>query len=258
MTNQVPALITVKGHAVALSTDVAAYFGKRHNHVIRDIENLLSQLGEEHLLNFEEMLIDVVIGNGAVRKSRAFYMNRDGFTLLAMGFTGSKALQFKLAYIDAFNKMEAELSSRHAKPEFQIPQTFSEALRLAADLEEQRAIEEQKRLAAESALAVAEPKAVALERISVSSGSLCITDAAKVLQVKPKELFQHLSAQKWIYKRGGVGTWIAFQDKIQGGFLEQKVTSVSRNGTSDKVVEQCRVTTKGLSTLAQTFKIKLP
>lgn len=243
-TTLLPVVSIVNGNAVALSTDVAAYFGKRHDDVLKSIRILLSELGEEHARNFAAMSLDVGIGNGATRKRPAYRMTRDGFTLLAMGFTGSKALQFKLAYIDAFNKMEAELSSRRVKPEFQIPQTFSEALRLAADLEEQRAIEEQKRITAESALAVAEPKAVALERISVSSGSLCITDAAKVLQVKPKELFQHLSAQKWIYKRGGVGTWIAFQDKIQGGFLEQKVTSVSRNGTSDKVVEQCRVTPK--------------
>lgn len=187
MTTNLPVVSIVKGHAVALSTDVADYFGKRHNNVMRDIDDLCSKLDAERLLNFEQTIVQRPNPKGGASiKSRAFYMTRDGFTLLAMGFTGSKALQFKLAYIDAFNKMEAELSSRLAKPEFQIPQTFSEALRLAADLKEQRAIEEQKRIAAESALAVAEPKAVALERISVSSGSLCITDAAKVLQVKPK------------------------------------------------------------------------
>jgi len=48
-------------------------------------------------------------GNGATRESPAYNLTRDGFTLLAMGFTGKKALAFKLAYIDAFNRMEAGL-----------------------------------------------------------------------------------------------------------------------------------------------------
>lgn len=46
------------------------------------------------------------------RERRVIYMNRDGFTILAMGFTGKKALQFKLKYIEAFNKMEACIKSK--------------------------------------------------------------------------------------------------------------------------------------------------
>lgn len=55
------------------------------------------------------MMIDVEIGNGAVRKSKAYRLTRDGFTFLAMGFTGERAQAFKWAYIDAFNRMEAQL-----------------------------------------------------------------------------------------------------------------------------------------------------
>ena len=66
-------------------------------------------------------------------------MTRDGFTLLAMGFTGTKALQWKIKYIAAFNDMEAKL----ANP-FNIPKTLPEALRLAAELEEKRLILEAK------------------------------------------------------------------------------------------------------------------
>lgn len=103
-----PCLSVVDGIVTTLSTHVAAYFGKRHDDVLRAIRALIAQLSPEHGRNFAEMLIDVAIGGGATRQSPAYRLTRDGFTLLAMGFTGKKALAFKLAYIDAFNRMEAQ------------------------------------------------------------------------------------------------------------------------------------------------------
>ncbi|MFS8170911.1 Rha family transcriptional regulator, partial [Lactiplantibacillus plantarum] len=76
--------------------------------------------------NFAQMFSETNLPDSYGRNRRGYYMNRDGFTLLAMGFTGSKALQFKLQYIDAFNEMEQQVK-------FQVPSTLPEALRLAAD-----------------------------------------------------------------------------------------------------------------------------
>ncbi|MCZ8180245.1 MAG: Rha family transcriptional regulator [Rhizobium sp.] len=76
---------------MATSKDVAAYFEKRHDVVARAIENLIaSEPSIAH--NFASIEVEVKIGFGT-RKDRAFEMTRDGFTLLAMGFTGKKALQ---------------------------------------------------------------------------------------------------------------------------------------------------------------------
>ncbi|MPM83829.1 hypothetical protein SDC9_130898 [bioreactor metagenome] len=69
----------------------------------------MPSLPDEHLRNFAQVSVEVEAGNGAKGCYPAYRMTRDGFTLLAMGFTGKKALQFKLAYIDAFNRMEAKL-----------------------------------------------------------------------------------------------------------------------------------------------------
>lgn len=105
-----PVVTLSQNRAVTTSKDVADCFGKRHDNVMRDIENLLSELPSDHLLSFEETLIERENpSGGAPIKSPAYEITRDGFTLLAMGFTGKKALQFKLAYIDAFNQMEAKL-----------------------------------------------------------------------------------------------------------------------------------------------------
>ena len=99
----------IDGRAVTTSKQVADVFGKRHDHVLRDIETIRSQLPPERLPNFGEASIEVRQPNGGVATYPAYHLTRDGFTLLAMGFTGKRALQFKLAYIDAFNQMEAQL-----------------------------------------------------------------------------------------------------------------------------------------------------
>lgn len=105
-----PAITIVDGQPTILSTDLARHFGKRHDDVLRAIDNLCAQLDTDHLRNFaetEECRSSPL--NGAPISARAYRLTRDGFTLLAMGFTGKKALAFKLAYIDAFNRMETEL-----------------------------------------------------------------------------------------------------------------------------------------------------
>lgn len=104
-----PTLTVVDGIPTCLSTEVARHFGKQHRNVLRAIENLQGQLDKTYALNFERIQIDVDLGLGRTRKDSAYRLSKDGFTLLAMGFTGKKALRFKLAYIDAFNRMEAKL-----------------------------------------------------------------------------------------------------------------------------------------------------
>ncbi|WP_408022101.1 phage antirepressor KilAC domain-containing protein [Spartinivicinus ruber] len=98
---------------------------------------------------------------------------------------------------------------------------------------------------------VMKPQAEAYHRIAESDGALCITNAAKDLQVRPKDLFNWLSENKWIYRRTGNANWIAYQDKIQRGLLEHKVTEVYRSDGTEKIVEQVRVTPKGLTFLAK-------
>ena len=109
-----PVLSIVKNQVTALSTDVAQFFGKLHKHVIRDIENLLSNLPAERQSNFGQTFVTRANPKNPQVKiqSKAYRMTRDGFTLLVMGWTGEKALQFKLAWLDAFNKMEEELRAK--------------------------------------------------------------------------------------------------------------------------------------------------
>lgn len=112
--------------------------------------------------------------------------------------------------------------------------------------EKQRVIESQ-----EQKIIEFQPKAEALDRIATADGSLCITNTAKDLQMRPKDLFAWLSANHWIYKRTGSVSWTAYQDKIQQGLLEHKTTEVSRSDGSSKITEQVRVMPKGLVKIAK-------
>lgn len=96
--------------AVTTSLQIAKTFQKNHRDVLRVIDTL-----KKDVRNFAQMFSESSIPDSYGRPRRIYYLNRDGFSLLAMGFTGTKALQFKLAYIDAFNEMEDNLR-QHPRP----------------------------------------------------------------------------------------------------------------------------------------------
>ena len=89
---------------VVTSLDVAETFEKRHDHVLRDVEKL-----KKDIPNFGEMFFETTMPDSYGRSQKAFLMNRNGFTLLVMGYTGEKAMKFKIAYIKQFNAMEQAL-----------------------------------------------------------------------------------------------------------------------------------------------------
>lgn len=101
-----PEVSNNNGKIITTSVAVAEYFHKRHDHVLDKIRSVMSECTPEyHLPNFRE----VAGGDGAIRKMPMFELTRDAFVLIVMGFTGKKALQWKIDYINAFNQMEAEL-----------------------------------------------------------------------------------------------------------------------------------------------------
>lgn len=100
-------MYTPNGTVYASSRDVAAFFGKQHKHVLDSIKALLAEAPSTEP-NFR--LSEYRDSTG--RTLPAYEMTRDGFTLLAMGFTGKTALAFKVRYIEEFNRMEQELRAR--------------------------------------------------------------------------------------------------------------------------------------------------
>lgn len=99
-------LSTQNGEPVASSRQIAENFEKRHDHVMRDIDTF-----KKDVPNFGEMFFEAEAPDSYGRPQRTYLMNRDGFSLLVMGFTGKAALEWKLKYIAAFNEMEKKLST---------------------------------------------------------------------------------------------------------------------------------------------------
>lgn len=114
--------------AVTSSLNVAENFDKQHKHVLEAIDELVGVVENSADLFYE----DTYIHPQNKQEYRVIYMNRDGFTILAMGFTGKKALQFKLKYIEAFNQMEKhikqQLDTSNLSPELQFMNSVVKSL----------------------------------------------------------------------------------------------------------------------------------
>lgn len=114
-------LSTQNGEPVVSSREIARHFDKAHKHVLRDIEALLGGQpnfglsSEPSLKDLKEMFHRTEYTTVQNKKLPMYLMNRDGFTLLAMGFTGKKATEWKIKYIQAFNAMEKQLSEQQSE-----------------------------------------------------------------------------------------------------------------------------------------------
>lgn len=102
----------IEGRPVTSSRIVAEYFSKKHSDAVRAIDSIIAKKPE--LLasrNFAQWSEEVEIGSGAKRTVTGYWMDQKGFCILAMGFTGAKALEFKCAFYDEFERMKNELEA---------------------------------------------------------------------------------------------------------------------------------------------------
>lgn len=204
-----------------------------NRHFVTRIEDELDDLGVAE--NFY-----VTTSQGAKRKVKGYILSMEQMTLV--GMRESKAVRRSvLEKLKLLEKPSIDPMMALNDPAFLRDALISYTEKVM-HLENQ--VEEMK------------PDVDALTRIAKAEGSLCVTDAAKQLQVKPKSLFDLMSHSKWIYRRLGT-TWIAYQDKIQQGLLEHKVTVVKSSTGEDKQVSQVRVTAKGLSKLAKLLNVEV-
>jgi len=237
-------IVTVKsGEVFADSRNVAAFFGKEHRRLLQTIRELhCSDKFRQH--NFVPFKINDLSGESTSHVE----MTKDGFAFVVLGFTGHEAAKFKEAYIERFNVMESELRSRPMMDPMQ-------ALNDPAAMRGLLLSYSEKVLALEADRAVMQPKIEALDRIADSEGSMCVTDAAKTLQITRNALFRWLRTSGWVYRRIGTNHDVAYQSRIASGCLIHKVEPYVRNDGSDGTRTQVRVTAKGLTVLAEAFPL---
>ncbi|WP_418717877.1 Rha family transcriptional regulator [Bilophila wadsworthia] len=135
ISDPVPTVSIHDGRPATTSLEVARFFGKQHQHVIRDITGLTDNCPE----SFSASNFGRASYLDEQAKNRPMYIiYRDGFMLLVMGYTGKKALAIKLAYIEAFNAMEEELArrSRPALPASPFPCSVDGCRRLMREIDD--------------------------------------------------------------------------------------------------------------------------
>lgn len=217
------------------SREIAVLTDKRHDHVKRDIETMLRDLGED-IPKFGGIYLDSMN-----REQTEYLLDRELTETLLTGY--SAVLRRKVIA----RWRELEFSAVPAPLNMRDPaQVVVAALQLIEVNQEQRAtIEAQQRQIDDQS-----PKVAALERIALSDGSLCITDAAKTVQMPPRRFTQMLQAKHWIYRRPMGSGWLAYQDRIQAGLLEHKLTTGEKSDGHEWSNTQVRITAKGLTKLA--------
>lgn len=234
---------TEKGTPVTDSMKVAQVFDKRHDNVLKTIRNIcrpqnVGEQAEQSKWFYESSYID---SNGVKRPM--YVMNRDGFSLLAMGLTGAKAMQFKVAFIEQFNAME-KVVRQAAQPTTtrSIPQSFAEALRLAAAQAEQ--IERQQKQIEANAPRVLFSQAVETAKQSVLIGELAKIICQNGVDTGEKRLFAWLRENGFLCQYGERYNQPT-QKAMQLGLFEIKKTTIQLPSGETLISNTTKVTGKG-------------
>lgn len=191
------------GEPVASSRQIAENFEKNHNHVLRDIDSL-----KKDVSNFGQMFFETTAPDSYGREQRAYLMNRDGFTLLAMGFTGKAALEWKLKYIAAFNEMEKKLTEQ---PQLTRSQLLATAL-IAAHEE----LEEKDKRIAELT-----PDAEFARAVCIADNCRTATSIAKDYGLTAEKLNKLLYSQRVQYKDSD-GQWVLYKPYQGKGYTKNR------------------------------------
>ena len=213
----------VNDEFMANSRQVAADFKKDHDKVMRSIREL-----EKDVSNFGEMFRFTEMEDSYGRSQKVCMMNRDGFSLLAMGFTGSDATRWKVKYIEAFNLMEAELNS----PERLMARALKIADKTIASLEMK--------------VEAMRPKEIFADAVSASVDSILVRDLAKLIKQNGFDtgevrLYQWMREHGYIIKYSTRPTQRAMNMKL----FEIKEHAIPRENREPRIGMTTMVTGKG-------------
>lgn len=206
------------------SREIAEITGKQHKNVIRDIRTMIDQLysGCSDLSNQEKQGL-IIEHCPQTKRVSCYHLDRYHSEILVTGYD----IKRRAAIIKRWMEMEAKT------PQFNVPQTYPEALRLAADLCEQNA-----QLLVENA--TMRPKAAYVDRTCAAEGEHSIAAAAKILRTGPTRLRNWLKAHKIIMSNS-----LPYQPFIDRGFF-RVIETLIRVPYGDKLHRQTFVTAKGM------------
>lgn len=233
-----PVVFARDGEAFANSRDVAAYFDKHHRNVLGAIDSLIAMDSDLALRDFVSGYF--TLQATGTQRHRMFDMTRDGFLVLAMGFTGATALRFKRKFIEAFSLMETELRKQIPVDVRDPKQLARIALQLTGLVEEQqRAIVRQAAIIEQAA-----PKVEFYDSFANAEGLYGLQNASVALGLLPNQLSRRLQTDGSLFKRSGHLLPLS-------SLLARGLFSVKTNYAGNKAYQQTYLTPKGLQWAAK-------
>lgn len=241
---------------------VAEVFEKEHKNVMQSIRKLMVGTAQNSAVH--QMFSESTYLNEQNKEQPMFIMNQDGFTLLAMGFNGKKAMEFKLKYIEAFNKMKKEIES--SKPS--LPQNYLEALKSLVKAEEEReqlALENRKQqqeivtiskenMELGNKITEMLPKVSYYDQILKSNATMTITQIAQDYGMSAVRMNKELESMRIQHKVRG--QWILYGQFLTGGYVHSRAIDIIRSDGRHDVKYNTEWTTKGRIFLYDALKAK--
>lgn len=210
-------LSTKSGEPVASSRQVAENFGKEHKDTLESIRQILAAENSATKSMFYETTFE-----NRGKQYPMYLMNRDGFTLLAMGFTGKAALEWKLKYIAAFNEMEKKLAKQ---PQLTRSQLLATALIAAHEELEEK----------DKQIETMKPKALFADAVSASKKSILVGEMAKLLSqnginIGQNRLFDWMRKNGYLIKDPKRSDYnLPTQRSMEMGLFEIKETTIQHS-----------------------------
>ena len=239
-----------EGKVVVSSRDVAEKFGKLHKDILKALKNLDCSTSFNEL-NFAP--VEYLDKKGENRPE--VLMTRDGFTFLAMGFTGAKAAQFKEAYIAEFNRMEAELKNQdRGESLMKVLSDPHAVLKIVGALADER----DKTKALEAKIEEDSHHVLFSKVSQASKDCISVNQLAKEIHkmgypMGERRLFDWLRDNGWMIKRSGTTHNLPTQKSVENKLFEINSTSVCQNG-EERVYSTTMVTQKGKDFFLSVFE----
>ncbi|WP_040298745.1 Rha family transcriptional regulator [Bartonella sp. DB5-6] len=214
------------------SREIAELCKKQHAHIMRDIKKMLEELNgsKSGLVDFIGTYVD------AKGESRPCYnLPKRECLILVSGY--STALRAKI--IDRWQELEKQVAI--SQIDYSSPQAMIGFLTHLQSQIEQK----------DNTIAELTPKAKALEGLKRSDGLFGLIEAAKMLEVRPKDLTDYLRKHDWVYRRAPSGPLLPYQDKIKRGLMDCPAITIQRPDGTDKVLPSTKITSRGLACLRE-------
>lgn len=219
------------GQAITTSLIVAREFGKEHRHVLDAIRKLITGSAQNSAYPQNMFREEFYTNEQNGQQYPMYLMNRDGFTLLAMGFTGDRAMEFKLKFLRAFNAMGQMLSS----DEYILMRSQQIMKRLNDQLNQKIQMLEGKNALLEQENSVLAPKADYADKVLQAPGTYTISEMAKELNFTGWKTFVAALKKKGIMFKHPGGRYMLYSEYSGRNYTTSRTnTFTRRDGSIDK------------------------